>query len=129
MHPHPIIFLEIYFSGIALAVVGFFFMKPLVWLGIFVFILGELSRLAESFRVMESGIAREYRLLSTNREFTEYYKIQNLEVTQSFVERLFGVGDMHFDTSGSDKAEIVFRGVKDPYKLEHIIREEMKKDR
>lgn len=125
MHPHPIVFLEFYFSGLVLALIGAFVLKPIVWLGIFVIVLGEVSRLAESFRVLETGIVREYRLLSTNREFAEFEKIQNLEVRQSFIERLFGVGDINFDTAGSDKTEINFKGVKDPYFIEKIIRERM----
>ena len=125
-HPHPFYFLGFYLGGIFVTILGFFFSPILIIAGILVFALGEVSRRAETLFILESGGAREYRLLSTSRKFTEFNSIQNIEVHQSFLENILGIGNVHIDTSGSDKAEINFHGIKNPYDIEHIIREKMK---
>ncbi len=125
-HPHPFYFLSFYLGGIFLAGLGFFLHPVLIIAGILIFAVGEITRRAETLFILESGVAREYRFLSTSRKFTEFNSIQNTEVRQSFLENILGIGNVHIDTSGSDKAEINFHGIKNPYEIEHIIREKMK---
>lgn len=129
-HPHPFYFLSFYFSGFVFIVLSFFFswivFLLLFGVGFLVFILAEISRRAETFYILNDGIAREYRMLSTSREFSEYEKIQNIKIKQGFVENMFGIGNIHIDTAGGDKTEVNFNGVKDPYGIESLIREKMK---
>jgi uncharacterized membrane protein YdbT with pleckstrin-like domain len=82
-------------------------------------------RKATTFYLLDSGIARGYRLFSTNRKYMEYENIQNVEVNQSFFENIIGIGSLKFDTSGSDEIEVEFTAVSDPYVIEKIIREKM----
>lgn len=126
LHPHPIGYLVFYLTGIIIFILGFFIFWPLLILGLLTFALGEVSRQAETFYVLETGVAREYKLLSTSRTFAEYGKIQNIEINQSFLENMFGIGTIHLDTAGTDKMEVSFRGVLDPHGIERIIREKMK---
>ncbi len=136
LHPHAIGFLGFYFSGIALviigivsAILGVFPFGITIFIGLFTGIsavaLGEVSRRAETFYILEGGVAWQYKMLSTSRKFVEYEKIQNLEVRQSFSENMLGIGSIHFDTAGADKTEINFRGIKDPYGIEKIVRAKM----
>lgn len=125
-HPHPFYYLAFYIGGIFVAAAGFFFSPILILAGIVIFVLGEVSRQAETFYVLESGVARQHRLLSTLRKFTEFKKIQNIEVNQSFLENILGIGNIHIDTSGGDETEVNFRGVKNPYGIERLIREKTK---
>lgn len=131
-HPHPIAFFGFYFGGIFFFIAGFFLadlIGPLGWIstgiGALVFFIGEISRRAETFYILEAGVERGYQLLSTDREFIDYAKIQDLDVDQSLFERMFGVGDVNFDTAGTSKVEMRFYAVRDPYRLERIIREKM----
>ena len=126
IHPHPFYYFGFYFGGIFMAVLGFFFSPLFLLGGVLILALGEISRRAETFYILESGVAREYKLLSTSRKFTEFDKIQNIEVNQSFLENILDIGNVHIDTSGGDKAEVNFRGIKDPYGIEHILREKIK---
>jgi uncharacterized membrane protein YdbT with pleckstrin-like domain len=126
VHPHPVSFMGYYFMGIIFLLVGLALYPLAIIAGVFIFILAEIVRRAESFYVLDSGVAREYRLLSTSRKFAEYEKIQNVEVSQSFMENLMGIGSIHLDTAGTDTREVSFRGAKDPYKIERMIREKMK---
>jgi uncharacterized membrane protein YdbT with pleckstrin-like domain len=124
-HSHPLAFLGFYFSGFFFIVIGLFFLPLLIALGLAVLLLGEVSRRAETFLILDNGVERLYSLLSTSKKFIEYEKIQNLEVSQSFFENLFGVGSIKFDTAGTSEVELYFHTVKDPYSIETLIRENM----
>ncbi len=125
-HPHPLYHFVFYFSGVLIFISGFFFTWYLLLVGVLIFVLGEVARISETFYVLESGIAREYKLIATSRDFTEYSKIQNIKVRQGFIERIFRIGNIHIDTAGGDKSEVNFHGVPDPYAVESIIRGKMK---
>lgn len=106
-------------------IVSIYVSKSMAWVGLVVIILGEVVRRAETFYVTDLGVSREYKFLSTSRQFMEYRRIQNVEVTQTLLERIFGIGDVHFDTAGSDKIEVIFRGVPFPYSIDKIVRGKM----
>jgi putative membrane protein len=125
-HQHWFGFLGLYLVGIVVFLLGFVFSKILVLAGIIVLVLVEVSRRAETFYIMESGVARTYHFLSTSRKFIEYEKIQNIEVHQSFLENILGIGDVEFDTSGTHLVELGFYNVDNPYSLEKTIRNKMK---
>ena len=125
LHPHPLLFLGFYVGGIGLAVAGFFVFPSLIFVGVLVAVLGEVVRRAETFYVTADGVTQEYKFLSTSRKFAEYRRIQNIEVRQSLLENMFGIGNIHFDTAGMDKTEVNFHGVSDPYRIEKIVREKI----
>lgn len=124
-HPHPFLFLGFYFGGFALMAVSLYVSKPMAWVGLAIIVLGEVTRRAETFYVTDLGVSREYKLFATSRQFAEYRRIQNVDVHQSFLERVFGIGHIHFDTSGADRIEIEFRGVPYPYSIDKIVRGKM----
>ena len=93
---------------------------------VFGFAMIELVRRADRLALYRDGIAREYRLFTTRKTFAEYESVQDLEVTQSFIERLLGTGTIHVNTSGSHGQEIVFRGITRPHDLEAAIRTKMR---
>ncbi len=125
-HPHRFYNLAFYFGGVVFLILGIFVSWYLILVGILVVVAGEVVRMSETFYVLESGVSRQYKLLHTSRDFTEYSKIQNIKVRQSFIENMLGIGNIHIDTAGNDSSEINFHGVVDPYGVEHIIREKMK---
>lgn len=132
-HPHWLGYLNMYFVGIVFVVAGFVAMTLEYFLpgvgavvfGVLVFILGEVSRKAVTYYILDSGVARGYHFFSTSRKFAEYGNIQNVEVSQSFLENIIGIGSIKFDTSGSDFIEVAFHGVRNPYNIEKIVREKM----
>jgi putative membrane protein len=125
IHPHPASFLGFYFLGIISIFVGLVASPYFILGGVFVFVLSEIVRRAETFYVLKSGVERKYHLLSTSKKFVEYEKIQNIEVHQSILHRMLGIGSVHMDSAGGDTIEVNFHGVKDPYGIEKLIRAEM----
>jgi uncharacterized membrane protein YdbT with pleckstrin-like domain len=101
------------------------------WLGLFIgaaaflgFIMLELVRRADRLVLYKEGMAREFKLLSVRSTFIEYEHMQDLELTQSFVDRILGVGVLHVHTAGTHE-EIVFHGVEHPHELEAVLRAKM----
>ena len=124
-HPHRLTFFIFYFMGAIFLVIGLWYFRPLIWAGLLIAALGEVSRLSETFYILDTGVAREYRLFSTSRKFAEYEKLQNIEVNQSMFENIFGIGTVMFDTAGGHHMEIRFYGAENPYQIEKIVREKM----
>ncbi len=124
-HSHPLHNLSFYFVGFIFIALGVIWEWPAAVLGIIIFVLGEVVRRATTFYLLDSGVARGYKLFSTYRKYMEYENIQNVEVSQTFFENIIGVGNLKFDTSGSDKIEVEFTAVPRPYAIEKIIREKM----
>ena len=108
-----------------LSAVSFYVSKEMFWVGILIIIVGEITRRAETYYITDLGVSREYRFLSTSRQFAEYRRIQNVEVSQSLIENIFGIGNIHFDTAGMDKTEVNFGGVTHPYSIDKIVRGKM----
>lgn len=125
MKPDRLAYWGNYFLGFVITASGIRFGLLSVILGVFILLTTEMTRNATTFYVSEGGIAREYRLVSRSKVYAEYDKIQNLHVTQGFVERMLGVGSVLMDTAGSDHKEIVFFGIKDPHGVEELIRGKM----
>ncbi|MEJ0002255.1 MAG: PH domain-containing protein [bacterium] len=132
LHPHPLAFFGFYFGGLFFIVAGLLLQHYLpfmgfivVVLGVFVPVLGELLRHAETFYILEAGVERTYDFLSSSRAFVDFGKIQDLTVNQGILQRIFSIGNMAFDTAGTGKVELRFYAVSDPYALEKIIRDKM----
>lgn len=124
-HSHPLSFLRFYISGIFVLLLGFWSAEIFVPLGLIILIFSEIIRRSETFYIMDSGVGREYKFLTTSRKFIGYDKIQNIEVEQSIIDNIFGVGTVKFDTAGMDGVELHFGGVEKPHKIEELVREKM----
>lgn len=125
LHPNWFHYFDLYVLSVISLLVGIFFYWQFLIFSVFVFLGIELFRRAHSYYLMHSGISRQYNFFSTSRKFAEYEKIQNIEVTQTFIQKLLGVGNIKFDTPGSDLFEIHFDGVKNPYEVERTVRKMM----
>jgi uncharacterized membrane protein YdbT with pleckstrin-like domain len=131
-NPHPLAYFFYYLGGATLIFLSFFSgdggTKISTFLvGILVIGISELLRRAETFYITETGVSREFRFVSTARTFAEYIKIQDINVFQNIIDRIFGIGTVSINTAGSPHAEIVFRGVKNPYAIEQKILKQIKK--
>lgn len=125
LHPHWFHYLDLYFFGILAFLVGIFFYWQFIIFSVLLILGTEVFRRAHRYYLMYSGISREYNFLSTSRKFAEYEKIQNIEVTQTFVQKILGIGSIKFDTPGSDLFEIHFDSIKNPYEVERVVRKMM----
>lgn len=55
--------------------------------------------------------------------------ILSIKLVQPFMERVVGVGHLEIATSGTDEAEIIFYGLKDPVTFRNVIHDLIKRNR
>ena len=124
-HPHPLSYLGYYTLSFLVFCLGFAHNYWYPLLGVIMFMISESLRRAETLTVGEKGVEKSLRFISTGQIFIEYLKIQDLGVSQGVVGRMFGLGTIYVNSAGSPQAEIIFRGIKDPYAVEKLIRGRM----
>lgn len=150
-HPSRWHFWQIYLSAVISAAVAFglLFFSAVFWAFgdiqiegfgdfqiptlfiIFLFTLGpllvgfaELIRAAHTYYITDKRIIEGFSFLSRRFASTQYSRIQNIEMKQSLIERVVGIGDLEIHTAGyaaGSRPEIAFRGVKNPFQVKKII--------
>ena len=75
-----------------------------------------IRRLSVHYTVTTERIHIRRGLLSRNEQSTDIDRVQNVSTDQSVVERALNVGNVDFDTAGTDAGDASFRfaGVGDP---------------
>lgn len=96
-------------SGIGLSLV----------LGLF-FVMWLVSR-AESLTVTNRRLIYRKGLLSKSTSEVLHHHIRNIQITQSFFERMMGVGKLGVSSAGQADFEIVFKGIRDPQRVKETI--------
>ncbi len=82
-----------------------------------------LQRYATLYVVTDQRLRVRTGILSRREQTARFERVQNVEVSQSFMDRLLKVGAVEFDTAGSDQGDAGFRyaGIADPQHLVHIV--------
>jgi len=82
-------------------------------------IVGFLKRISTSYTITSERLHIRRGLLSRAVQQTNLERVQNVNTSQSFFERILQVGTVDFDTAGTDDSEFSFAGVADP---EEVVR-------
>lgn len=90
--------------------------------GLVLLMIWWLMALATTLTVTESRTMLRKGLLSRTTSEVEHDDIRNVQMDQSFFERLFGVGDIGISSSGQDDLEIVARSIPRPGEVVSAIR-------
>jgi uncharacterized membrane protein YdbT with pleckstrin-like domain len=80
------------------------------------FVVGWVRRATTRYILTDRTIEIRTGLISRDHRRTHVDRVQNLGIKQSVVQRLLGIGDVEWDTAGTDRsdADFTFRGVDDP---------------
>jgi uncharacterized membrane protein YdbT with pleckstrin-like domain len=116
--------LSFYVTGILAAlviavVVGLFTgsgTAVVVWIaGIVVVVLaGLVKRIGTRYVITSQRLHIKRGILGRRVQQTRIERVQNVNTSQSFVDRLLRVGSVDFDTAGTDDSDFVFHGVSRP---------------
>ena len=84
-----------------------------------VIVIDVLRRNSTRYAVTTQRIQIRKGILSRKERSTHLDRVQNVNTSQSLLERMLKVGSVDFDTAGSDPndADFRFRGVSDPHGL------------
>jgi|SRR5690349_2316212 uncharacterized membrane protein YdbT with pleckstrin-like domain len=80
-------------------------------------IKGWLERVATLYTITDRRIIIRKGILSRNERAAHIDRVQNVNLTQSFFDRLFQVGTLDFDTAGTEDSDFKFRGIANPDEL------------
>jgi hypothetical protein len=117
-------------GGVAAGVYFGFWTKqmPYAWggvgaaaLGLAAFVVWKLRTMETSLEITSKRTIERKGLFSRFTSEVRHQDIRNLQVTQSFFERLMGVGRIGISSAGQDDVEIVADDVPSPDRIRQII--------
>lgn len=84
-----------------------------------------LQRYATLYVVTSQRLRLRRGILARREQTAHFHRVQNVNISQSLVDRLLHVGTVEFDTAGSDVADSGFNyaGIADPQRLVGIVAE------
>ena len=128
--PTVLAFSNVLAGGALLVVVSIavFFTPFPVWLPVLGIVCGLVliftafaMAKANTYMVTDRYVRREYRFIAVKIDEAPLSKVTNIVVEQSVVGRFFRFGDIRFDTAGTAFTGVLFKGVKNPEKIEKQI--------
>jgi uncharacterized membrane protein YdbT with pleckstrin-like domain len=87
------------------------------------FAIGWLRRVTTRYMVTNRRISIRTGLVSRNERTTHVDRVQNVHMSQTLFQRILGIGNVDWDTAGTDApdADFTFRGIDDPSQLVHLV--------
>ncbi|MFT4049260.1 MAG: PH domain-containing protein [Solirubrobacterales bacterium] len=79
--------------------------------------VGFILRVATVYTITNERLRIRRGILAKNVQQTNITRVQNVNTSQSPVERLLRVGRVDFDTAGTDDSSFSFEGIADPEKI------------
>jgi uncharacterized membrane protein YdbT with pleckstrin-like domain len=91
-----------------------------VFAGIFglVIVVGFVRRMATRYLISTRRLQIRRGIVSRKVQEARLDRVQNVNTSQSILERLLQVGTVDFDTAGTGDSDFAFRGVSQP---EHVV--------
>jgi len=86
-------------------------------IAVFGLVKGWLERVATLYTITDRRIIIRKGILSRHERAAHIDRVQNVNLTQSFFDRLFQVGTLDFDTAGTEDSDFKFTGISDPDEL------------
>ena len=85
------------------------------------YVVGWIKRQTTRYLVTDRRIHIRTGIMSRNERTTHVDRVQNVNLRQTIFQRMLGIGDVDWDTAGTDAADadFTFRGVDDPSGLVH----------
>jgi uncharacterized membrane protein YdbT with pleckstrin-like domain len=85
--------------------------------------IGWIKRATTRYNVTDDRIHIRTGIVSRREHSTQLSRIQNVNVTQSMFQRLLGIGDVDWDTAGTEEtaSDFTFHGVDDPSELARLV--------
>ena len=77
-------------------------------------LVGFVKRVATSYSITNRRLHIKKGIVSRTIQETRLERVQNVNVSQSVVQRIFQIGDVDFDTAAGDEYDFTFSGVAEP---------------
>jgi uncharacterized membrane protein YdbT with pleckstrin-like domain len=80
-------------------------------------LVGFVRRIGTHYLVTTERLRIRRGILSRRVQQTQLERVQNVNTSQRFIERILQVGTVDFDTAGTDDSDFTFRGIADPERV------------
>ncbi len=84
---------------------------------VFALIGGLIKRIQTTYTITNQRLTIDTGILSRQLHETRLERVQNVNSSQSLLERILRVGTVAFDTAGEAGFDFSFRGVSDPHQI------------
>ena len=84
---------------------------------IVVLTVGQTRRMQTTYSITNRRLIIETGLLSRRLHQTRLERVQNVNASQSLIQRLARIGTVDFDTAGESDFDFAFHGVSDPREI------------
>ena len=92
-----------------------------VFVGIAIFaivlVVGFVRRIATTYTITNHRLHIRRGIVARRTQEARLERVQNVNTTQSVLERILQVGSVDFDTAGTTDSDFAFRGVSQPEKV------------
>ncbi len=92
-----------------------------VGVGILILLVWKIKTLGTTIIVTDERVTLRKGILSRHTNDVFHEDIRNVQISQSFFQRIFNVGNIGIASSGHSDIEITASGLPDPYKIKEII--------
>lgn len=75
---------------------------------------GLIKRIATTYTITDRRLNIKRGIIARNVQETRLLRVQNVNFQQSVYERIMQIGNVDFDTAGTDDSGFVFAGVAEP---------------
>jgi uncharacterized membrane protein YdbT with pleckstrin-like domain len=82
---------------------------------------GFVIRVATNYTITDRRLHIKRGIVSRTIQETRLERVQNVNYTQTVVQRMLQVGDVDFDTAAGDDYNFVFNGVAEPADVVHMV--------
>ncbi len=80
-------------------------------------LIGFIKRVATSYTITNRRLHIKKGIVSRTIQETRLERVQNVNVTQGVIQRIFQIGDVDFDTAAGDDYNFIFSGVAEPQEV------------
>jgi uncharacterized membrane protein YdbT with pleckstrin-like domain len=84
-------------------------------------LVGFIKRVATTYSITNRRLHIKRGIISRDVQETRLERVQNVNFTQNVYQRLVRIGNVDFDTAGTDDSNFTFAGVADPDDVVHKV--------
>ena len=84
-------------------------------------LIGFIKRVATSYTITNRRLHIKRGIVSRTIQETRLERVQNVNYTQSVIQRMLQIGNVDFDTAAGDDYNFTFDGVGDPSEVVHMV--------
>ncbi len=113
---HPVMF-----KNNPIGFIASILLVPVFGIGLLILLVWHLQNKSSKLTVTENEILYEEGLLSKVRSEINIDSVRTIRISQSFFQRIFGVGSVEIFTAG-DNAEIIAKGLPEPNRVRELVK-------